>query len=156
MIANDGNEKNYFPFIIGSSMGLVYTLAIHLAFESKIVPNKIKIPVWAITISGLIFYSVYLKSVFDHTGPSYCVSFGMLGLVITGVLLVSLAPIYAKKDNERYLLFNRRLFTSYLLSAAYTFVLLVGVVLAVLALDKLFGVNVDAKVYGYITVVFIL
>jgi hypothetical protein len=154
-IASGGEENDFFPFIIASSLGLIFTLAIHLAFESKQVKNGIKIPVWIVVVVGILLYYFHLKNAFLTNNTSYCTFFGMLGLGVIGFLMVSTAQVWAKNDNQRFLLFNRHLFVNYLLAAAYTLVLLVGFILAVLALDKLFGINVNAKVYGYLAVIFI-
>jgi len=155
LIAGEYEIDNFFPTIISSSLGLVASLALHLYFEHRKISGWVQGVGWGILILLLVIYYFRLGKVFDGSEVSYCVLFRLLGLMTLATLAVSLGPFWSQKDNERYLLFNRHLFSHYLVSAAYTAVLLIGLVLAFLALDRLFGVNVDEKIYGYLTVILI-
>jgi len=68
-------------------------------------------------------------------------------------LMVAFLPFTAYPARQAFWQYNRTLFLRFLLAGLYTTVLFVGFAVAILAIDKLFAVHVDAEVYGYLWVV---
>jgi len=62
-------------------------------------------------------------------------------------LLVAFLPFLGQGESGAFWQYNRRLFLSSLRAALFSFVLYVGLMIALGALDKLFGVDVPAEVY---------
>ena len=63
-------------------------------------------------------------------------------------LLVAYLPFMVPGERNGFWQFNRTLFLRLLIGAIYSGVLFVGLSIALLALDKLLGVDVDGKIYG--------
>lgn len=62
-------------------------------------------------------------------------------------LAVAFLPFVAMHQRVAFWQFNRRLFLGFLKSALFSAVIFVGIAIALGALDKLFGVNVDGDLY---------
>ncbi len=61
--------------------------------------------------------------------------------------LVAFLPFLGQRESGAFWQYNRRLFLSFLRAALFSFVLYVGLMIALGALDKLFGVDVPSKLY---------
>jgi len=62
-------------------------------------------------------------------------------------LLVAFLPFLRQRESGAFWQYNRRLFLSILRAALFSFVLYVGLMIALGALDKLFGVEVPSELY---------
>jgi hypothetical protein len=63
-------------------------------------------------------------------------------------LLVACAPFLGRREQNAFWQFNRRIFERWLLGAVYAAALFVGLVLALVALDQLFGMDVPDRTYA--------
>ncbi len=63
-------------------------------------------------------------------------------------LLVAVAPFAGRGEVRGFWQYNRRLFEGFLRAALFSAVLFVGLAIALGALDKLFGVNIEGETYG--------
>jgi hypothetical protein len=68
-------------------------------------------------------------------------------------LLVAFLPFLGQRESGGFWQYNRRLFLSFLRAWLFSFVLYVGLMIALGALDKLFGVDVPADLYGRLGIV---
>jgi Domain of unknown function (DUF4153) len=68
-------------------------------------------------------------------------------------LLVAFLPFLGQRESGAFWQFNRRLFLSILRAALFSLVLYVGLMIALGALDKLFGVDVPDALYGRLGIV---
>jgi hypothetical protein len=73
-------------------------------------------------------------------------------------LLVAVVPFLGQQETNAFWQYNRRLFLGFLRAAVFSAVLYVGLVVALVALDKLFGVNVPVELYGrlYLVIAFVI
>lgn len=73
-------------------------------------------------------------------------------------LLVAVSPFLGRPENRAFWQYNRRLFLGILRAAVFSAVLFVGLAVALVALDQLFGVDVSEEVYPrlWIVTVFVL
>jgi Domain of unknown function (DUF4153) len=73
-------------------------------------------------------------------------------------LLVATLSFMAQVETNAFWQYNRHLFLGFLRAAVFSFVLYVGLVVALVALDKLFGVHVPSELYFrlYFVVVFVI
>lgn len=62
-------------------------------------------------------------------------------------LLVAVLPFVGQRESNAFWQYNRRLFLGILRAGVFSFVLFVGLAIALGALDKLFGVNVPGETY---------
>jgi hypothetical protein len=63
-------------------------------------------------------------------------------------LLVACLPFLGRREPNAFWQFNRRIFERWLLGAVYAAALFVGLVLALVALDRLFGMDVPDRTYA--------
>jgi hypothetical protein len=73
-------------------------------------------------------------------------------------LLVATLPFLGLAETNAFWQYNRRLFLGFLRAAVFSFVLYFGLVIALVALDKLFGIDVPSELYArlYLVVVFVI
>ena len=73
-------------------------------------------------------------------------------------LLVATLPFLGQRETNAFWQYNRRLFLGFLRAVIFSFVLYIGLVIALVALDKLFGVDVPSQLYArlYLVVVFVI
>jgi hypothetical protein len=73
-------------------------------------------------------------------------------------LLVAAVPFLGQPETSAFWQYNRRLFLGILRAAVFSHVLFIGLTVALVALDKLFGVDVPGEVYSrlWITIAFVL
>lgn len=69
-------------------------------------------------------------------------------------LAVSFVPFFSAKGYNGFWQYNRMLFLRFLSSAVYSYFLIIGLFLALFALDKLFDVKFDYKIYPQIAIFF--
>jgi uncharacterized protein DUF4153 len=72
--------------------------------------------------------------------------------------LVAVLPFVGRRETNGFWQYNRRLFLGFLRAAVFSAVLYLGLVIALVALDKLFGVNVSGEFYGrlYLVIAFVI
>jgi hypothetical protein len=73
-------------------------------------------------------------------------------------LLVAVLPFFGRRETAAFWQYNRRLFLGFLRAAVFSAVLYLGLVVALVALDKLFGVHVPPELYArlYFVIVFVI
>jgi len=73
-------------------------------------------------------------------------------------LLVATLPFWRRPETNAFWQYNRRLFLGFLRAYVFSFVLYLGLVIALVALDKLFGVEIPSRLYArlYLVVVFVI
>jgi hypothetical protein len=73
-------------------------------------------------------------------------------------LVVATLPFLGRRETGAFWQYNRHLFLGFLRATVFSFVLYFGLVIALIALDKLFGVDVPSRLYArlYIVVVFVI
>jgi len=91
----------------------------------------------------LIYYFTLPERVFDYAEPAVRFALLMIGLHF----LVAFLPYLGKEQTNGFWQYNKSLFLRFLFSALYSAVLFVGLAIALLAADKLFGVDVKEARY---------
>lgn len=73
-------------------------------------------------------------------------------------LLVAVVPFFGQRETRAFWQYNRRLFLSFLRATVFSAVLYLGLVIALAALDKLFGIDVPGELYGrlYLVIAFVI
>lgn len=85
---------------------------------------------------------------FEYVGlPRYFV------LVVTAHLFVAAAPYLNQLSVRDFWEYNRELFANIIIGVVFTLILFAGLGLAILAVDQLFDLNIDHKIYGKLFVV---
>ena len=104
---------------------------------------------------GLVLLVIYYFSLPDRisSGMMYPIRFFLLALAAH--FLVAFLPFMGRGDREGFWQYNRTLFLRILLANLYFNVLFAGLALALLAVDHLFGLDVDPKTYPQLGVLMV-
>lgn len=123
---------------------------INLFFERKPAAHAAKYLInIAALVLGYLVFAFLLRDIYVDRTPyissfqpimSYLLLFSFFTLVYFYV------PYNSKKeDYENYII---KLFTNFIISIIYTFVLTMGIFAILFTIDKLFGLHIDSKIYG--------
>lgn len=136
----------YLKAIMSCSLCLVWFFSASLFFGAKQKNNIIRFAV------SLVFSVPLIAFVFnfgERVSDVETQQFFVLNLALH--LLVSFAGFIPREYNqEEFWEFNKQLFLRILTSGLYSVVLYAGLALAFLAVDQLFKVEFDSKIYGYL------
>lgn len=136
----------YEKTIMSCSLCLVWFLSVSLFFAAKQKNNIIRY------LISLAFAPLLIAFVFNFAiriSEVEVQQFFVLSLALH--LLVSFSGFLPKVYNqEEFWEFNKQLFLRILTSGLYSIVLYGGLALAILAVDQLFKVEFDSKIYGYL------
>ena len=75
------------------------------------------------------------------------------GFLIAAHLLVAFVPYLDKTPVEDFWTYNKLLFGNFLVGAFYSMLIYAGLSLAILAIDNLFNLHIDDKIYGHLFVI---
>ncbi|WDF60235.1 DUF4153 domain-containing protein [Flavobacterium sp. KACC 22758] len=136
----------YLKAIMSCSLCLVWLVSASLFFAAKHKNNIIRFTV------SILFSVPLIAFVFnfgERVSDAQWQQFFVLNLALH--LLVSFAGFIPRTYNqEEFWEFNKQLFIRILTSGLYSIVLYTGLALAILAVDQLFKVEFDGKIYGYL------
>jgi hypothetical protein len=135
------------------ALGLPLTIALTLFAEERgwSAPRSAALNVCGLALLG-VFYLVWPGPDRKHEAIRY------FQLNAGLHLLVAVVPFLGQRETRAFWQYNRRLFLGFLRAAVFSAVLYLGLVIALVALDKLFGVNVPGELYGrlYLVIAFVV
>ncbi|MDR7208221.1 DUF4153 domain-containing protein [Flavobacterium piscis] len=140
-------EEFYIKAIMSCSLCLVWFVSVSLFFAAKQKNNSILKYLISLAVGVLLIVFVFNfdKRISDVEAQQFFV----LNLALH--LLVSFAGFLPRVYNqEEFWEFNKQLFLRILTAGLYSIVLYGGLALAILAVDQLFKVKFDNKIYGYL------
>ncbi len=149
LLENDFNDYG----IIGK-LFLTFFLAMPVFTSVRIIGIKNKwnwnwkewiFQVLGIGVMIIYYWSLPDSDVFDD---NITVIFRFFGLLFLFHLMVSFLPYLRSKDDGHFWEYNKQLFANWLIGAFYGLIIFLGLVLALLALDNLFGVEIRDIRYG--------
>ncbi len=123
-----------------------------LAAISCEVQKKISGKMWILIVPILVFVAwfFYLPDNFDDI-PNYLEKvyiYRYVGMALILHLIISFIPYLRKSAEEDFWEYNNHLFLRIFESVLFSIITFVGLSVALLAIDKLFGFNVDSKWYA--------
>ncbi|UUF16027.1 MULTISPECIES: DUF4153 domain-containing protein [Flavobacterium] len=140
------DDEFYIKAIMSCSLCLVWFVSASLFFAAKHKNGIIRFVV------SLLFSVPLVAFVFnfgERISEVEAQQFFVFSLALH--LLVSFAGFLPRTYNqEEFWEFNKQLFLRILTAGLYSIVLYTGLALAILAVDKLFKVKFDSKIYGYL------
>jgi hypothetical protein len=150
---HSGSKDDWLRIAAVAALGLALTVALTLFAEERGWSSARKTGLNAAGILLLVlFYLVWPGPDRKHEAIRYFqLSAGLH-------LLVATLPFLGLAETNAFWQYNRRLFLGFLRAAVFSFVLYIGLVIALVALDKLFGVDVPSELYArlYLVVVFVI
>lgn len=142
---DQGNISIWIKILLCSHLGLIYSITASTFAETR---NKKHLT--ASIISAVI---VLLIALYYFSMPNYLLQedwYRYLLLALFGHLLVAVAPFYKKGFVNAFWFYNKSLFLRFLMAMLYSVVLYTGLAIALLALEKLFGVGIKGKTYFHL------
>ncbi|MEP0367444.1 MAG: DUF4153 domain-containing protein [Cyclobacteriaceae bacterium] len=149
LVEQEDSVENAFPFInllLCGYLGVALFLAIDVFSKASNQSGSFRVVAWSVGVLLLVGVYFYLPGSEDTLNKQIpYIRYSILA--IAAHLLVSFAPFLSRGTLNGFWQFNRVIFLRFLLAVLYSGFLYVGLVLALVALDELFKVDVDEKRY---------
>ena len=144
LIGKSNDFHNYYleNYIHTAFLGLSIMLSAAILTEHYKIPGG-KIGLRVVVLALLAAYYFYLPAQELH--ETYWIRFVLFFLA--SHLFVSFSPFLIKSELFGFWEFNKRLFINLLTSALYSAALFIGLSLAIVAVEQLFGFEFDGKIY---------
>lgn len=142
LIDKEAFADDYIKFIMVCAVGLPLSLALALYAERKHAHKGIRL---VYQIAGFLLLLTYYFSIGTYFDESEALQFSIFS--ITAHLMVAFAPFLVKNETNGFWQFNEILFVRILTAALYSTILWLGLSGALVAIDNLFDVNVNYKIY---------
>src|ERR1044071_9313990 len=153
--AIDGPEQRWEPRLIATAgLGLaLFTASVTTAERWSVAPRTR----WIVDVTMLAALGLLFNASLEWTDQTAFYRFAQL--VLIAHLLVAVGPYaWGRREADQRLAgfwqYNRFLFLRYLIAGFYAAVLWVGLVIALAAVDKLFGVHIPGEDYAKLWAVF--
>ena len=133
----------YLNVVMSCYIAMLLQIAVVTYSERKLfsLSLNLSLQIAGILLAVLFYYTLPLKSM-EISNLRFL-------LFVSGLnLLIAFIPFTTVKEMNGFWQYNKMLFIRILAGALYTSVLYIGLALALLAVDKLFLVNVNYKLYG--------
>lgn len=125
--------------------GVPFMIGIHLVTEMRRENKTLK---WIMYTGGVVLLLMYYFLIApDFNEPYLPQPIRAFSILLTAHLFVSIAPFVFGGEIEDFWEYNKEIFSIWLAGALYGLVIAVGLWVAILAVDQLFGVYVDSKWY---------
>ncbi len=130
-----------------AQLGIPLLLACEIAYERPAL--RWGLPLVGLGLLGLCYATLHV----DDSGFEYRGLPRFFAFLAAAHLLASVVPYLNKRPVSDFWTYNKELLTNWLIGATYAFVLFVTLSLAILAVDQLFDLNMNKKVYLHLFIV---
>ena len=134
-----------FPILFASILGIPLFIALQLIAVKRRWTTSLSVVIHCIGLLLLVAYGFITPQDYPNAPGFYLFQFFMLAAAFN--LFVSVAPFYGRGELNAFWYYNKTLFIRALAAILYTGVLWIGLSIALLALDHLFGVDIPGKRY---------
>lgn len=128
--------------VLVCSVGLILFFTLELLVRRYKLSQRGRVFTW---LAGLAFLVLYFVLLPDE--PDFKSMLRHLALVLALHLMASYAMFLNLRQENAFWQFNKSLFLRVLTSVLYSGVLYIGLVVAIVALDQLFSIEIDEKIY---------
>lgn len=145
MIELEGKHKSsewLLKLVLVCSVGLILFFTLELLVRRYKLAQRGRMLTW---LGGLAFLVLYFFLLPEE--PDFKSMLRHLALVLALHLMASYAMFLNRRQENAFWQFNKSLFLRVLTSVLYSGVLYIGLVVAIVALDQLFAIEVDEKIY---------
>lgn len=145
LIERGSQEHVLAPVWMVCQLGLPLVTALAAYAESRGWPEQRS---WLLQAFGVMALAAYHFTIdteapaFEHTQlPQY------LTLLLTAHLFAAVAPYLNRRSVRDFWEYNRELFANIIIGSIFTLILYAGLALAILAVDQLFDLNLEERIY---------
>lgn len=147
---NEWNETILLKIISTVATGVPFLIGLHLVAEQKSQNQQLK---WGLYIGGVLILVLYYLLIAPDFNARFMVQpIRAISILMIAHLFVSIAPFVFGGKIGDFWEYNKEIFSIWLAGALYGFVIAVGLWVAILAVDQLFGVHVNFDWYSQIFV----
>jgi len=106
----------------------------------------------AVPVFFCLTWWLYLPNDMEHASTVFLhrLPYVFIGWIIILHLIISFIPFISGGTDKDFWEYNKELFTAFAESSFFSFVLFIGLGVAVLAIDQLFDLRVDSDTYAYL------
>lgn len=106
---------------------------------------------WVLQLAGVAALAVYCWQLPEPGDPGFDMVSMPRYLCVLAVahLWVATAPFLNKQPVADFWEYNKQLFANFIVGATYALIIWVGISLAILAIDRLFELDFDSRIYAY-------
>ena len=123
-------------------LGVPLSFALGMVSEKRDFPHGVGL---TLSLTGFAALAAYYFTLPSWMTPAASLRYTQLSIGIH--LLVAFSPFVGSGEINGFWQYNKALFLRFLLSALYSIVLFLGLMIALLAIDNLFGVDIDGETY---------
>jgi hypothetical protein len=140
--------KVWIKLLLTSILGLPFLLSLAIAGEKWQLSKQgsILLSVAGLGLPAVYFYSLHISPL----APGVITMIRFAGLILATHLLVSYIPYLKAGTVEDFWEYNKRLFGNIVVGGVYSGIIFAGLSIAILAVDNLFDVKIDDKIYGHL------
>jgi hypothetical protein len=155
LIDFDGREEPLVRVLMSTQPGIPLFIALTLFFERRGPGGRGPAAWWIAHLLGVAFLVAYYFTLPDEPGTVSITRFVQLNVGLH--LLVAFSPYIGVADPNGFWQYNKTLFLRLLAGVIFSVTLFAGLSVALVAIDQLFGADIDEEVYFrlWIGVVFI-
>lgn len=128
--------------IAAAYLGMMLSIALTVLAERRAFGRGL---VWGLQGAVAVLTVGYYFLLPDHFTAQALIRFSLYALGLHW--LIACIAFIGRRQNNGFWVYNKKLFLRILTSVLYTVVLYLGLILALLAIEKLFGVNVNGHIY---------
>lgn len=149
--SDDKPDNTIFRWMVSLAIGFPFMIGIQIAAEQFL---ERPLNRWIFYLTGLVFilgYFIFLSPDFkvqDLIKPVRFISF-----FVVVHLFVSLSPFIKGGDVNDFWEYNKSLFVQWFVGALYAGIIYGGLAIALLAVDQLFDVIINYKIYSYLFII---
>ncbi len=146
------SEEHFFLFklLMSSYLGMLLFIAVSVIGERYLFTLSKKMLFHCL---GVVMLLLFYFSLPDFFTMQTSIRFVLYAIVLH--LFIAFAPFIGKNEVNGFWQYNKSLFLGIQLSALYSIVLFIGLSAAIVAINKLFQVNFDEKIYAYLWVLIV-
>ena len=150
-IAVDARDDDLWRLAFSAALGLPATIGLALVGEVRGWPAAKKLGAQALALAGIAAFFVFWPGLDrKHDAIRYFQLSAALHLA------VAFLPFLGAAESRAFWQYNRRMFLGFLRSVVFSAVLFIGIAIALGALDKLFGADIDSETYFRIWIIIAL
>jgi hypothetical protein len=142
MASRHGASQDWLRVVAVAGLGLPLTVALTLLAEERHWAAQKSV---ALNLGGLALLVLFYKVWPDMGRKHEAIRYSQLSAGLH--LLVAVLPFAGQQETNGFWQYNRRLFLGFLRAILFSEVLFLGLAIALVAVDKLFGVHVPSELY---------
>lgn len=142
------NEEAFIRIILTCSLGLTSFLCASLVVEKWKLKQPLALIPHVAALGLMLLY--YFTLEVDVNVDQVTTPVRFIGLNLAAHLGVAFLPYLDASSVEDFWEYNKRLFGNFMVGAFYSLVIFAGLSIAILAVNELFNLSIDGKIYGHL------